>query len=218
MAVIVVEIDRRRRRIELAPAPSDRQPGERIERLPLRRGEIVTGRVADVGPSGVLVRLGPGQIGLIAHPEMGTPRGSDHAADFQRGTEISAEVLAVEGGGRRAHLSRKRALRREERAEVERHMRTQAEERFPTLGDLLRQAQEARRASGAGPERSAADVASPSADATESGAPRPENGATPDAAAPRGDERASPGDEGTRRGDDGALTSAPTQSTNREQS
>jgi small subunit ribosomal protein S1 len=144
MAVVVLEVDRKRRRIELAPAPADSQPGDRIERVALRRGEIVTGRVAEVGTAGVLVRLGPGQLGLIAHAEMGTPRGSDHAADFPKGTEISAEVMAVEAGGRRAHLSRKRAIRREERAEVERHMKSQAEERFPTLGDLLRQAQSKR--------------------------------------------------------------------------
>jgi len=144
MAVVVLEVDRRRRRVELAPAPPGRQPGEKVERVALRRGETATGRVTEVGPAGVFVRFGPGQIGLIAHAEMGTPRGSDHAADFPKGTEVTAEVLAVEAGGRRAHLSRKRTLRREERAEVERHMKTQAEERFPTLGDLLRQAREKR--------------------------------------------------------------------------
>jgi small subunit ribosomal protein S1 len=202
MAVVVVEIDRKRRRVELVPAPPDRQPGDRIERLALRRGEIVTGRVAEVGAAGVLVRLGPGQLGLIAHPEMGTPRGTDHAADFPPGTEISGEVLGVEGGGRRAHLSRKRALRREERAEVERHMRTQTAERFPTLGDLLRQAQEARR----GGARSEPPASSPEAATSPPGAtPHAEPLSPEDGVAPREAE-----------GDEDALTSRSPESTNRD--
>lgn len=145
MAVVVLEVDRKRRRIALAPAPGDRQPGDVLQPLPLRRREVVEGRVEEPRKDGVLVRLGPGQLGWIDLFELGTPRGSDHLADFPRGTSIAGEVLSVEAGGRRAILSRKRALRREERAEVQRHIQSQEEMRFPTIGDLLRQAQSKRR-------------------------------------------------------------------------
>jgi small subunit ribosomal protein S1 len=141
MAVVVLEVDSRRRRIALAPAPAGLEPGQEVSRVAFRRGGVVTGRVEQTTPDGVLVRFGPGQLGLIQPFETGTPRGSDLSAEFPRGGAVTAEVLSVEPGGRRAYLSRKRALRREERAEVERHMKSQEEMRFPTLGDLLRQAQ-----------------------------------------------------------------------------
>lgn len=141
MVVVVLDVDRRRRRIALAPAPAGVEPGQVVERVAFRRGGVVTGTVEQTTQDGVLVRFGPGQLGLIQPFESGTPRGSDLGAQFPRGSSVTAEVLSVEPGGRRAYLSRKRALRKEERAEVDRHMKSQEEMRFPTLGDLLRQAQ-----------------------------------------------------------------------------
>ena len=73
---------------------------------------------------------------------MGTPRGTDHARDFPPGTEITVEVMSVEKGGRRSRLSRARAIRREEREEIERHARTQDAGPLSTLGDLLRAAEQ----------------------------------------------------------------------------
>jgi len=89
----------------------------------------------------VTLRLGPGQTGLVPNSEMGTPRGTDHAREFPPGTEVTAEVISVEQGGRRIRLSRQRAIVREERAEVEAHGRSAQAASLSTFGDLLAKAQ-----------------------------------------------------------------------------
>lgn len=145
MAVLVLEVDAKRRRIALAAAPGGMAVGEKVEPLALRVGAAVTGRVEEVQPGAVVLRLGPGQQGVIPNAEMDTPRGSDHKADFPLGTEIEAEVLRVESGGRRARLSRKRLQRRQEREEIARHAKSQSIESLSTLGDLLQRARDAKR-------------------------------------------------------------------------
>jgi ribosomal protein S1 len=141
MAVLVLEVESSRKRISLAPAPGGLEAGERVEPLVLKVGQIVSGRVEEVQAGAVVLRLGPGQMGVIPNPEMGTPRGTDHKADFPRGAEIQAQVLRVEEGGRRARLSRKRAIRGEERAEIERYAKSQsAQGGLSTLGELLESA------------------------------------------------------------------------------
>jgi len=142
MSVLILGVDTVRRRVSLAAAPRGLEPGQRVEPVALRPGSVVSGRVEDVDATGIVVRFGPGQVGMIPHPEMGTPRGTDHRAEFPRGSEIEAEVVRVEGGGRRAQLSRKRAIRRAERAEVERYSREQSIGSLSTFGDLLAQARE----------------------------------------------------------------------------
>ncbi len=140
MAVLVLEVDAARRRVALAPAPGGAEVGARVEPISMRVGRNVTGWVEEIRPDAVLLRLGPGQRGGIPNVEMGTGRGADHKADFPPGTEIEAEVLRIESGGRRARLSRKRAQRRAERAEVERYNRSQSDAGFSTFGDLLARA------------------------------------------------------------------------------
>jgi small subunit ribosomal protein S1 len=145
VSVVVLEVDAGKRRISLALAPSGIAPGDVLDAAPTSVGSIVTGKVESVQPFGVTLRLGPGQTGVIPNSEMGTPRGTDHAKEFPPGTEISAEVMSVEKGGRRLRLSRQRALAREERAEVERHTRTAQTTSLSTFGDLLAKAQRERR-------------------------------------------------------------------------
>jgi small subunit ribosomal protein S1 len=141
VSVLVLEIDPQKRRIALALAPSGVAPGDEVQAASTSVGSIVTGKVESVQPFGVTLRLGPGQTGVVPNSEMGTPRGTDHAKEFPVGTEITAEVLSVEKGGRRIRLSRQRAITREERAEVERHTRTAQSASLSTFGDLLAKAQ-----------------------------------------------------------------------------
>ncbi|HEY8517965.1 MAG TPA: S1 RNA-binding domain-containing protein [Candidatus Binatia bacterium] len=145
ISVIVLEIDDQKRRIALALAPSGVAAGDVLETPQLAVGSVVTGKVEKIEPFGVTLRLGPGQTGLIPNSEMGTPRGTDHAKEFPPGTEISAEVLSIDKGGRRVRLSRQRAIAREERAEVERHTRTAQNTSLSTFGELLAKAQRERR-------------------------------------------------------------------------
>jgi small subunit ribosomal protein S1 len=145
ISVLVLEVDTKKHRIALALAPSGLAAGDVVESARVAVGNVVTGKVESVQPFGVTLRIGPGQSGLIPNSEMGTARGTDHAKEFAPGTEIVAEVLSVEQGGRRIRLSRQRAIAREERAEVERHGRSAEAASLSTFGDLLAKAQRERR-------------------------------------------------------------------------
>ncbi len=145
VSVIVLEIDPMKRRIGLSLAPKGVSAGDVVEGTQIAVGNVVTGKVESIQPFGVTLRLGPGQTGLVPNSEMGTPRGTDHAKEFPPGTEIVAEVISVEQGGRRIRLSRQRAIVREERAEVERHGRSMQSASLSTFGDLLAKAQRDKR-------------------------------------------------------------------------
>jgi small subunit ribosomal protein S1 len=144
LSVLVLEVDTKKRRISLALAPSGAAAGDVVEGARIAVGNVVTGKVESIQPFGVTLRLGPGQTGLIPNSEMGTPRGTDHAKEFPPGTEIAAEVLSVEQGGRRVRLSRQRAIVREERAEVERHGRSTQNTSLSTFGVLVAKAKRER--------------------------------------------------------------------------
>jgi len=145
LSVIVLEIDAAKRRIALALAPAGASAGEVIGGTSARVGEVVTGVVEEVKPFGVVLRLGPGETGVIPSNETGVPRGADLNREFPVGSEATAEVTAVELGGRRLRLSRNRAQKREEQSEIERHGKSQEKVSLSTFGDLLRQAKERKR-------------------------------------------------------------------------
>lgn len=141
VTVMVVSVDREKRRIALALAPEGAAPGEQMEST-LAVGAVVTGSVDRVEPFGVFVRLGPGQTGLVPNAEMGTDRGTDHRKAFPAGSEMRVLVLAIEEGGRRIRLSRAQALAHEEHAETHAYLReaTRKGDGFGlTLGEAFRQ-------------------------------------------------------------------------------
>ena len=141
VTVIVVNIDGDRRRVALALAPPDAVPGDRMESR-VEVGAVLPGTVERVESFGVLVRLGPGQTGLVPGAELGTPRGTDLRKAFPVGAEIKVLVLAIEEGGRRIRLSREKAVAQEERAEAQAYQRqgTAKGGGFGlTLGERLRQ-------------------------------------------------------------------------------
>lgn len=141
VTVMVVSVDREKRRVALALAPEGAAPGEQMEST-LAVGALVTGSVDRVEPFGVFVRLGPGQTGLVPNAEMGTDRGTDHRKAFPPGSEMKVLVLAIEEGGRRIRLSRAQALAHEEHAETHAYLReaTRKGDGFGlTLGEAFRQ-------------------------------------------------------------------------------
>lgn len=142
VTVMVIGVDEARRRIALALAPDDAVPGDRLEST-VEVGAVVTGTVERVESFGVLVRLGPGQTGLVPGAELGVPRGTDLRKAFPVGAEVKVLVLSVEEGGRRIRLSREQAVTREERAEAQAYRReaTAKDGGFGlTLGEAIRQA------------------------------------------------------------------------------
>lgn len=140
VAVVVLEVDARRHRVALALAPAGLAAGDVVVPVAARPGGIVHGRVEAITPAGVVVRLGPGQGGFVPRRETGVEHGDDIARVMPVGSEVTAEVVGSEFGGRRLRLSVARAIRREERAEVARHAAREGAVRLSTLGDLLQKA------------------------------------------------------------------------------
>ena len=141
VVVMIVGIDPERRRIALALAPEGAADGAIVEST-LAVGAVLTGTVERIEEFGVFVRLGPGQVGLIPHAEMGTQPRTDLRREFPPGTEVQVAVLAIEEGGRRIRLSRAKAQRDAEQAETQAYLRDAGKKSGGfglTLGEAIRQ-------------------------------------------------------------------------------
>jgi small subunit ribosomal protein S1 len=138
--VMIVSIDPARRRIALALAPDGAAVGEAVVST-VAVGAVLTGTVERHEPFGVIVRLGPGQTGLVPSAELGTARGADHRRLFPAGSEMKVLVLAIEDGGRRIRLSREKALAQEEQAETQAYLKDSTRQGSfgMTLGDFLKE-------------------------------------------------------------------------------
>jgi len=140
--VLIINIDREKRRVALALAPEGAELGQQMESR-VEVGAVLKGTVERHEPFGVFVRLGPGQTGLVPNTELGTQRGTDYRKAFAVGTELKVLVLAIEEGGRRIRLSHTQALAREERAEAQEYLHDSGAKSGGfglTLGELFRQA------------------------------------------------------------------------------
>jgi small subunit ribosomal protein S1 len=141
IAVMILTIEAGKRRVGLALAPEGVAVGQELAST-VAVGAVLIGVVDRVESFGVLVRLGPGQTGLVPNAELGTSRGADHRKMFPAGSELKVMVLAIEDGGRRIRLSRDKALAHEEQAETQAYMKDAGDKRGfgMTLGDALNQA------------------------------------------------------------------------------
>jgi len=140
MTVQVIQVDAGRRRVSLGLAPDGASPGEKVRVSPLKVGEVVTGKVERVEKFGVFLRLGAGRTGMIPNNEMGTQRGADHRKMFPPGTELTAEVIQADPGGRKIRLSVDKAKGREEREAVEKYRKDASKSgagSFSTLADAF---------------------------------------------------------------------------------
>jgi small subunit ribosomal protein S1 len=129
IAVLIVSVDRDKRRIALALAPEGSEPGQQMLSS-VEVGAVLTGTVERHEPFGVFVRLGPGQTGLVPTAELSMSRGTDARKAFPAGSEMKVLVLAIEEGGRRIRLSHAQALAREEPAETQAYL-----QQSPKRGD-----------------------------------------------------------------------------------
>ena len=139
--VLIVAIDREKRRVALALAPEGAELGQQMESS-VEVGAVLTGTVERHESFGLFVRLGPGQTGLVPIGELSMSRGADPRKTFPAGSGIKVMVLAIEEGGRRIRLSHTQALAREEQAETQAYMR-QGPKRGDgfglTLGEAIKQ-------------------------------------------------------------------------------
>jgi len=139
--VLIINIDREKRRVALALAPEGAELGQQMESR-VEVGAVLKGTVERHEPFGVFVRLGPGQTGLVPTGELSMSRGADARKTFPVDSEIKVLVLAIEEGGRRIRLSHAQALAREEQAETQAYMQ-QSPKRGDgfglTLGERIKQ-------------------------------------------------------------------------------
>jgi len=140
ITVMIVGIDREKRRIALALAPDDALPGAEVAST-VAVGAVLVGPVERVESFGVFVRLGPGQTGLVPNAELGTARGSDPRKAFPIGSDLKVLVLGIEENGRRIRLSHAKALEQEERSESQAYSQDAAKKSGGfglTLGERVR--------------------------------------------------------------------------------
>jgi small subunit ribosomal protein S1 len=119
--VLIINIDREKRRVALALAPEGAELGQHMESR-VEVGAVLMGTVERHESFGVFVRLGPGQTGLVPTAELSMSRGADARKTFPVDSPMKVLVLAIEEGGRRIRLSHAQALAREEQAETRAYM------------------------------------------------------------------------------------------------
>ena len=98
----VLSVDRRARRIALAPAGRGGVPAEAVV-----EGAELTGRIQRLERYGVFVWLGPGRVGLMPRALSGAPESGDLSRHFKAGEPVEVTVVALDEGGRRIRLCRK---------------------------------------------------------------------------------------------------------------
>ena len=95
VSVLIVSIDRDKRRVQLALAPEGAELGQQMQSR-VEVGALLTGTVERHESFGVFVRLGPGQTGLVPTAELSLSRGADARKTFPVDSEIKVLVLAIE--------------------------------------------------------------------------------------------------------------------------
>jgi small subunit ribosomal protein S1 len=144
IVVVVKKLDRDAKKISLALAPDEAQPGTIVAVASgpdVKVGAVVTGVVERIETYGIFVQLegtkGRAGRGLVPNAELGVPRGTDLRKTFPEGTKVTAKVL--ETGEGRLRLSIKGAKDAEERADFEAARGKGAAPRsLGTFADLLK--------------------------------------------------------------------------------
>lgn len=140
MLVHVLRVDAPKKRISLAPAPEGLKAGDVVKMKTLSAGKVIEVTVEKIDKSGLVVRIGDAQTGVIPPNETGTPRGADLARSFSLGKTLRVLVMRAEKGDRRIRLSLRRADRQEERRQIEDYRKSAASGTgsFSTLGDFFK--------------------------------------------------------------------------------
>jgi len=144
IVVVVKKLDKEAKKISLALAPDDAQPGTIVARSSgpeVKVGALVIGIVERHETYGIFVQLegtkGRAGRGLVPNAELGVPRGTDLRKTFPEGSKVTAKVL--ETGEGRLRLSIKGAKDAEERADFEAAKGKGAAPRsLGTFADLLK--------------------------------------------------------------------------------
>jgi ribosomal protein S1 len=142
LKVVVHHIDSRQRRVALHPALPDEQAGE--ERQKVAKNAKLKVEIVKVDKPGLVVRVlgatGRQARGFIPAGQTGTARGAELRKHFNKGDKLEVMVVDIDPKRGEAKLSVSRLSQDEERrAHKEYRQKLQAESKFGTLGDLLKQ-------------------------------------------------------------------------------
>jgi 4-hydroxy-3-methylbut-2-enyl diphosphate reductase len=133
--VMILKVDKERERISLGLKQILPDPWEEVGKK-YHVGDIVTGKVTRVVPTGVFVRLPEGAEGIIPANELGPDRKIKPEELDLQGKEIEARVVNIRPSERRLTLSLRSAQHERERKELRQYMDSQGSGRV-TIGDLV---------------------------------------------------------------------------------
>ncbi len=183
----IVDLDARRRRITLLPAPEGASEGDVLEAPAIEAGARVEGFVDHCVPFGAFIKLGARKTGLLHASESLIPFGEDLSKAFPPGSRVTVEILEISEDGQKIRLTRRTAAERSAAAAA-RHARHDGgggdQDRGPGGGP--------RRGAGGGPGgghgRGPGGGAGPGA-GPRGGGPRPGGGHRDGPRPPRGDRK-----------------------------
>ncbi|MCB2154683.1 30S ribosomal protein S1 [bacterium] len=140
--VVVLELDRNRRRISLGMKQLSESPFQGfVDAHPA--GSVVNGKVTRVAGFGAFVEVAPGVEGLVHISELDVARVESAEKVVRVDQEIPVKVLKIDPDKGRISLSRKQALDQIERENIKQYMKKEDEKTVGSgLGDLLRAAME----------------------------------------------------------------------------
>lgn len=120
--VIVLSIDKDRRRIGLGIKQLERSPMDAfIAEHPVN--SLVTGTVTKFTEFGAFVEVAPGLEGLLHVSEIDEGRVESPQRVLKQGEEVTVMVIQIDAKRERISLSRRKALRKVERENIERYMK-----------------------------------------------------------------------------------------------
>jgi len=136
--VKIVEIDTEERKISLELLTGEADPWQADTSHLL--DSIFSATVESVRSNGVTARLSNGMLGFIPREECAQPRGADLQSAYPAGKEVKAIIKSLDRSNKRLTLSETGAVRKEERQEYEKFMKSAASpEEGSVFGRLFKQ-------------------------------------------------------------------------------
>lgn len=131
---IILAIDADRERISLGIKQLEEKPPGSS----LKKGDIASGKIAEVNEEGIIVDLGDNMIGFIKGTEASRNKDTPLHELFKVGDPIEAQVLSQDKKSHRFNLSIKAKELKEEKDALK-NLNRQSEKTAGTLGDILKE-------------------------------------------------------------------------------
>lgn len=136
--VRIIDIDVHEKKISLELLTGEADPWQADESSLL--DAFFTASVESVRSNGVTARLSNGMLGFIPREECAQPRGTDLQNAYPAGKDLKVVIKSLDKTNRRLTLSESGALRKEERQEYEKFMKSSSSpEESSSFGRLFKQ-------------------------------------------------------------------------------